>query len=769
MTIERFDAYYKWLGIPPSEQPPNHYRLLGINLYEADSDVIATAADRQMVHVRARRLGQHSADCERLLNELAAARRVLLNPSEKAKYDDGLRTQFAQTKPDILPPPPVVFDQIPPRERAAIFGTAKLAAAVCVVVLVIVVLVFVFARPSEPPTAALPTSPVNPVETAHEPPQRHETLPEQPEAAAESSVPAQPPVAVEPDVGSMPPVVESPPAEVPSEVTDTKVAPGDPVEPTERSLADLVVPADKPLPSLADEQISTAVGQVKDAFRAELERQRTPEESSALAESLINSALPADVPVERRYAMLVTAAEVATAAGAVDSLNKAFTQLEVTANRDQIAAKAEAFVTISKQISKPEQHAGIIGYLEDVIDECVRKDRFDLAVRVAEATLQNARRSRDTNADHRIAARLKQVKQWATRFEPVAQALLRLESAPDDAEANAVVGQYLCLVKADWEQGLPLLAKGSQSALRDAASAETSSGSADPARLADVWLNIAAEQSDVSKMNALMRSEHWLRRAILDADASQRVVLERRLQSVEQDIGKVATLPAGAVLLMPFEPATIDNHDGQLMVNDGSLHGYRGVARGTQIVSGIAGNALAFARPDSVEIDGLAWLPQSKAGFAISVWVWANSLQGSKKRHDYILSNDLVNPKKASGYVLRLSLEGRPDFTCRAQKWREVVLDQPITLQEWHHLAVTRDVDRVSLYWNGQPHGRITLMGELVASDKPLRLGNSGHPDGRNFQGMIDELAFFPRALSADEVRLLYLRGLVGRPLLEKE
>jgi hypothetical protein len=25
-----FDPYHVWLGIPPHEQPPNHYRLLGI-------------------------------------------------------------------------------------------------------------------------------------------------------------------------------------------------------------------------------------------------------------------------------------------------------------------------------------------------------------------------------------------------------------------------------------------------------------------------------------------------------------------------------------------------------------------------------------------------------------------------------------------------------------------------------------------------------------------------------------------------------------------
>ena len=26
---EKFDPYHIWLGIPPEEQPPNHYRLLG--------------------------------------------------------------------------------------------------------------------------------------------------------------------------------------------------------------------------------------------------------------------------------------------------------------------------------------------------------------------------------------------------------------------------------------------------------------------------------------------------------------------------------------------------------------------------------------------------------------------------------------------------------------------------------------------------------------------------------------------------------------------
>ena len=36
-----FDPYHVWLGIPLREQPPNHYRLLGIARFENHPDVIA--------------------------------------------------------------------------------------------------------------------------------------------------------------------------------------------------------------------------------------------------------------------------------------------------------------------------------------------------------------------------------------------------------------------------------------------------------------------------------------------------------------------------------------------------------------------------------------------------------------------------------------------------------------------------------------------------------------------------------------------------------
>src|SRR5688572_24698941 len=86
-----FDPYYIWLGIPPGEQPPHHYRLLGLGVFESNPNVIEIAADRQMRHVQTFKTGPNSAASQKLLNELSQARICLLRGESKAEYDRQLR------------------------------------------------------------------------------------------------------------------------------------------------------------------------------------------------------------------------------------------------------------------------------------------------------------------------------------------------------------------------------------------------------------------------------------------------------------------------------------------------------------------------------------------------------------------------------------------------------------------------------------------------------------------------------------------------------
>lgn len=102
-----FDPYLTWLGIRDPQRPPNHYRLLGLEQFENDPEVIVSAADRQMTYVRTYQAGQQGEHSQRLLTELTTAKLCLLKPERKRDYDN--RLQAAQ-KPAPLPPaqPPQV-------------------------------------------------------------------------------------------------------------------------------------------------------------------------------------------------------------------------------------------------------------------------------------------------------------------------------------------------------------------------------------------------------------------------------------------------------------------------------------------------------------------------------------------------------------------------------------------------------------------------------------------------------------------------------------
>lgn len=96
---EPFDPYRKWLGIPLADQPPNHYRLLGIAPFEDDPDVIDNAANRQRAHVRTFQSSKHAAASQKILTELSAAKVCLLDPALKAEYDEALRASLAAGVP----------------------------------------------------------------------------------------------------------------------------------------------------------------------------------------------------------------------------------------------------------------------------------------------------------------------------------------------------------------------------------------------------------------------------------------------------------------------------------------------------------------------------------------------------------------------------------------------------------------------------------------------------------------------------------------------
>lgn len=84
---DEFDPYYLWLGTPPEDQPFHAYKMLGLKLYESDPQIIATAADQRIAHVRTFRDGPRAVWSETLLGELTTIKLNLLNPEARAEYN----------------------------------------------------------------------------------------------------------------------------------------------------------------------------------------------------------------------------------------------------------------------------------------------------------------------------------------------------------------------------------------------------------------------------------------------------------------------------------------------------------------------------------------------------------------------------------------------------------------------------------------------------------------------------------------------------------
>ena len=164
-----FDPYHKWLGIPPKEQPPHHYRLLGVELFETDADVIDAAANRQMAYLQSCATGPHMALSQKLLNEMAAARLCLLDPKKKATYDAQLREKLGTAN-----------DKRPGKTHSAPSRSFKPFVWPAVgtgLVSVILILWFVFSsKNSATPVAENKPSPVTSPPSAEKPPQPSEPV-----------------------------------------------------------------------------------------------------------------------------------------------------------------------------------------------------------------------------------------------------------------------------------------------------------------------------------------------------------------------------------------------------------------------------------------------------------------------------------------------------------------------------------------------------------------------------------------------------------------
>jgi PKD repeat protein len=195
------------------------------------------------------------------------------------------------------------------------------------------------------------------------------------------------------------------------------------------------------------------------------------------------------------------------------------------------------------------------------------------------------------------------------------------------------------------------------------------------------------------------------------------------------------------------------NENSGSTVVDASGNNHTGTISGaTRIASGRHGRALSFdGVNDRVNIADSSLLDLT-TGMTVSAWVfptvhgagvWRNILIKERPGGEVYNLYTNVDTNVPTVYVVRNAAPGTPiEARGTAQ----------LPLNTWTHLAATYDGAMLRLFVNGTQVRSQAVSGALVTSTGALRIGGNSIW-GEYFQGRIDEVRIYSRALTASELQ----------------
>jgi len=205
---------------------------------------------------------------------------------------------------------------------------------------------------------------------------------------------------------------------------------------------------------------------------------------------------------------------------------------------------------------------------------------------------------------------------------------------------------------------------------------------------------------------------------------------------------------------------TFDELAGSVL-RDASGNGHNALpeqrrSAGLQRTDGVFGRAMSFTGPHQLRVPGK---PQFGRLEKISFSAWTRPKELSSFREIFRKEDGdqrVLFSYQNNGTILSLGLNIGGYIECDGEISPSRAMDG-----KWHHAAATFDGRTMRVYFDGEEIQRLDRPGTIVAGGPAP--GCVGSSNGNEcFQGAMDELRIYADALTADEVRQLYLNGRIA-------
>jgi hypothetical protein len=561
------DPYRDWLGIDEPQRPLTHYQLLQLEFGEQNRDVIEAHVSRARSKVIKYLIGPHLAKAQSLMQEIEIARKTLLDVQSRRQYEASLHPAANLDDPAISGK-----NQAIPESQTVVPNNAWWAESVD--------------APATPKTET--SAPKEPwwtegealLEASAPPPldlANVETLPEQEPI---QTVHQQPAVIY---YGEPEPVYSNKgiwigggifglgllvlvfilarPKQEENNPTPASISP-EYVKATPKKVLEIV-----PDPEEKSEKVAVKVT-TKVEPKAEpkinpawIEPPADPypvpdvalvqkvRENANKSTDPVKDATLANLSVQERFALWQVAVDRAIQTQEVEKIDRTISAMDRWFAIDDLEWKLQSLDKLAKSLPAQRQgemaRAGMQLFITAETQN--RHDRAEEALRFSEVA---ARYAGSQEILDRVGVLRRQFELALPLNDRITLAKRRLQSEPEDAAANLLVGVDLCLRKGEWTAGLPNLAKSGHLQLRPLAELELTKPT-DPSKQAELgakWLASINQLDEDIRMMALKRSKQWLDLALMgDVKGFARLDASSKLA----DVNKRLSADAGATVVTP--------------------------------------------------------------------------------------------------------------------------------------------------------------------------------------------------------------------------
>ena len=301
-----------------------------------------------------------------------------------------------------------------------------------------------------------------------------------------------------------------------------------------------------------EEELAKAREELREIFYAEYKASKSKADLRKLAVKMLGEAARLENEPAAYHELLQMVRKMAVQTGDLTSAMKAVELLETKLELPSLALRLTTIDELAGAIGESNQGAGqLAAEAEKVFISAFEQDEFSIALEAHRIYMGLIRKGSDSGKVGRMSLYRGVIVEAEKAYQLVPAALSALSANGEDTQANDVAGKFFCLIKNEWEIGLPMMARGSDLKLRLLARMDLEQGKSghEIIQLADHYYELAQEFKQPQRRCLELRAAHHY--------AAARPFLMPGVDLVKADkrIEEIRKANAGDVLVRASAPA----------------------------------------------------------------------------------------------------------------------------------------------------------------------------------------------------------------------